>query len=68
MGFGMFGGMFLFWIVLLVLVVILALVLFQTKKEKRTPDPQSAREILGKRYASGEINREQYLSMLKDIQ
>lgn len=68
MGFGMFGGMFLFWIVLIGLAVILVRALFQTKKEKRTYEPQSACEILEKRYARGEINQEQYLLMLKDIQ
>jgi len=68
MGFGMIGGMFLFWIVLIGLGVIFARSLFQANKEKRTNEPQSAREILENRYARGEINQEQYLLMLKDIQ
>lgn len=68
MGFGMIGGMFLFWVVLIGLGVILARSLFNTNKENRTNEPQSAREILENRYARGEINQEQYLLILKDIQ
>lgn len=30
--------------------------------------PEGAREILDRRYASGEINREEYLQMKKDLE
>lgn len=68
MGFGMIGGMLLFWIVVIVLAVLLVRGLFQTKQPKLANNPLSARQILEQRYARGEINQEQYLLMLKDIQ
>ena len=69
MGFGMLGGMFLFWIVLIVLAVLLARGLFHSNQPVGGDHaPLSAREILEQRYARGEINQEQYLMMLKDIQ
>ena len=71
MGFGMFGGMFLFWIVLIVLAVLLVRGLFQSNQPGSkivANQPLSARQILEQRYARGEINQEQYLLMLKDLQ
>ena len=68
MGFGMIGGMLLFWIVLIVLAVLLVRGLFQTNRPNLANNPLSARQILEQRYARGEINQEQYLLMLKDIQ
>lgn len=37
-------------------------------KEKRKAIPQTARDILSERYANGELTREEYLTMLDDIQ
>jgi putative membrane protein len=68
MGFGMIGGMLLFWIVLIGLAVFLIRGLFQTNHPGKITQPLSARQILEQRYARGEINQEQYLLMLKDIQ
>jgi putative membrane protein len=68
MGFGMIGGMLLFWGALIVLAVFLVRGLFQTKQSSDTNAPLSARQILEQRYARGELNQEQYLLMLKDIQ
>ena len=68
MGFGMIGGMLLFWIILIVLAVLLVRGLFQTSRPVGKNDPLSARQILDQRYSRGEINREEYQSMLKDIQ
>jgi putative membrane protein len=69
MGFGMIGGMFLFWIALIILVVLASRGLFQANKN---PDshhaPISAKEILQHRYARGEITRDQYEKMAKDLQ
>jgi putative membrane protein len=59
MGLGMFGGMLLFWIVLIVLAVILVRGLFQTNRSNGASQPSSARQILEQRYARGEINQEQ---------
>jgi putative membrane protein len=68
MGFGMLGGMLLFWIVIIVLAVLLVRGLFQTSRPGETNTPLSARQILEQRYARGEINQEQFKSMLKDLQ
>lgn len=53
--FGMHGGMGFFWLV--PLLVIFALV-YMVNGNKR--DDLSARDILDKRYASGEIDEEEY--------
>ncbi len=68
MGFGMIGGMFLFWVILIILAVILVRGLFQSNRPTGTSQLVSAREILEQRYARGEINQEQFKLMLKDIQ
>ncbi len=67
-GFGIMGGIFLFWIVLIVLAVLLVRGLFQANRSRSTGAPLTPRQILDQRYARGEITREQYLTMLKDIQ
>lgn len=38
------------------------------RKEKRKGLPQTAQDILDERYANGEISREEYLTVLKDIE
>ncbi len=71
MGFGMIGGMFLFWIVLIVLAVLLVRGLFQSNQSgnrNATNVPLSARQILEQRYARGEINQEQFRLMQKDLE
>ena len=71
MGFGMIGGMLLFWIVLIVLAVLLVRGLFQSNRSgnrNTTNEQHSAQQILDQRYARGEINQEQYLLMVKDLQ
>jgi putative membrane protein len=67
MGFGMIGGMLLFWAILIVVAVVLVRGLFQSNQSIGMNQPQSARQILEQRYARGEINQEQYLLMLNDI-
>lgn len=67
MGFGMFGGMLLFWVILIVLAVFAVRGLFQTNHAAGSSQPLSARQILEQRYARGEINQDQYRSMLDDI-
>jgi putative membrane protein len=66
-GFGMFGGMFIFWILIIVLAVLLVKGLFNANESRSREDTTTAKQILDERYARGEINREQYNSMLKDI-
>ena len=69
MRFGMFGGMLLFWIALIVLVVIASRGLFESNKPLNGKHlPFSAKEILEHRYARGEITREQFQQILKDLQ
>ena len=71
MGFGMIGGMLLFWIVLIGLAVLFVRGLFQSNQSanrKRTNEELSARQILEERYARGEINQEQFRLMEKDLQ
>lgn len=70
MGFGMLGGLFLFWAILIVLAVLLVRGLFQSNQpvgRDRMKGPISAREILEQRYARGEITQEQFLRMQKDL-
>jgi len=71
MWFGLWGtlGMILLWIGLVFLAVWLVRVIFTSP---RPPDshahrPLTPREILDQRYARGEISREQYELMKKDI-
>jgi putative membrane protein len=71
MGFGMIGGMFLFWIVLIGLAILFVRGLFQSNQsanKKWTNEELSARQILEQRYARGEINQEQFQLMQKDLQ
>lgn len=67
-GFGMFGGMLFFWILIIVLAVLLVKGLFNTDNPNPNDNTSSAKKILDERYARGEINQEQYKLMLKDIQ
>lgn len=60
-----FGGIFmiLFWILLIVLVFFLV-----KKSLTTTGDQETAQEILKKRYARGEISKEEFERMKKDIE
>ncbi len=66
-GFGMFGGMFIFWILIIVLAVLLVKGLFNANDSRSKDNLTTAKQILDQRYARGEINQEQYNLMLKDI-
>jgi putative membrane protein len=71
MGFGMLGGMLLFWAVLIILAVLLVRGLFQSNQSvgsNHATAPLSAREILEQRYARGEITQEQFQTMVNDLQ
>jgi putative membrane protein len=68
MGFGMIGGMFLFWFVIVLLAILLVKGLFQSNSPRTVGKSSSARQILDERYARGEINQEQYQLMKKDIE
>ena len=68
MGFGMIGGMLLFWIVLIILAVLLVRGLFHTNQANPTNQSPSARQILEQRFSRGEINQEQFQLMMKDLE
>ena len=67
----MFGGMWFGWIFwILLIAVIIWLIINQSNKNKqdyRFHQTESAVDILKKRYAKGEISKEQYEQMMKDI-
>lgn len=60
------GLMGLIWIVLLVVLLLMIAGLFRTGRE-RDSGP-GAREILDRRYARGEIDRDEYLRRLSDLE
>ena len=67
----MFGGMWfswIFWIVLIVLII--WLIVNQSNRNKQsyqTPQQDSSIDILKKRYAKGEITKEQFEQMKRDL-
>ena len=67
-----FGGgivMILFWVGLIALAVWLAQSLFNSARPAASPGGEaSAQEILDRRFARGEITREQYDLMKQDLQ
>jgi putative membrane protein len=67
LGFGFGGGIFmiLWWV--LVIVAIVALVRWLTSSQPRGGAQGGALDILARRYASGEISREEYERMRSDI-
>lgn len=64
--YGMGGGMFM-WIIILILVVLGAYFLFQ-KKDISEGSTETPIEILKKRYARGEITKEEYEKMKSDLE
>ncbi len=65
----MIGGMILFWIALIVLVVLASQGLFLWPRHRNGEQPTfSAREILKSRYARGEITQAQFQQILKDLE
>jgi putative membrane protein len=67
-GFG-YGGMFM-WIIFLIVIGLLIYFIVQTQKTKgQTPTQnESPIDILKRRYAKGEIAREEYERMKKDLE
>ncbi len=77
MGFGLFGGLFmlLFWGGLIAAAVWVGRALFNNGSNfpastsgPAGPARPSARDILDQRYARGEISREEYEQMKRDLQ
>ncbi len=66
-GYG-YGGMFM-WIIFLIMVGLLIYFVVQTQKTKGPTIPgESPVDILKRRYAKGEITKEEYEKMKKDIE
>lgn len=65
MGGGMWFG-WVFWIVIIVLIVYL-IVRFTNQQNTRSTSNKSALDILKKRYARGEITKEEFDKMKNDI-
>lgn len=66
--FGIFGGvlMLLFWVSVVAGIMLLLRWLLTRPSADGTPR-ETVREMIERRYASGEIDRESYLKMLDDI-
>lgn len=70
MGYGNYGGMFM-WILLIIIVAALAYFVINRGKTTGTSirsAGESPTEILKKRYARGEITKEEYERFKKDIE
>lgn len=69
MGWGTWGFGWIIWIIVLVIIVwgIIKIVSSNSNKPQHKQD-ENALDILKKRYAKGEITKEQYDQMRKDIQ
>ena len=63
---GMGIGMWLFWIVIIVGIVLIAKVLLAPGSAGLTP-PQSAEDTLKQRYARGEIDQEEFERMKDEL-
>ncbi len=64
-GFG-WGFMWLFWVVVIVAIVFMVKT-FMGNSSSQDKEPKSAEEILKERYAKGEIDREEFERMRKDL-
>ena len=64
-----YGGMFM-WIPAVVVIVVVVLLITQIAKPGRSDSPlrESAMDILKRRYARGEITKEEFQRMKKDLQ
>lgn len=72
MGFGGFGFLFMaiFWIVIIAAAIWLLSNLFPRDSASRPPQgtPDSAVDILKRRYARGEVTKEEYAAMRHDLE
>ena len=69
MGFGLFGWlmMLLFWILIIVGVVFVVRWFISEGKAKGLRTEETALDILKKRYASGEIDKDQFETMKREL-
>jgi putative membrane protein len=69
MGYG-HGGVWIMWLLIVSVIILAAYLLIRETKKKDlgTPQPETPLEILKKRYARGEISKEQLEEMRRDIE
>jgi putative membrane protein len=67
MGWGGGIGMIIFWIIVIVVIVLLVK-RFTSQSSERIERKESPMEILKRRYASGEIEKEEYVEKKKDLE
>jgi putative membrane protein len=70
MGYGGYGGIFM-WLILLIVAVVIVYFLFMRHKQTGNAvgsEKESPAEILRRRYARGEISREEFERLKKDIE
>lgn len=60
---GWMGINMLFWLLLFVVLIVMVLRLLSSNKN----EDESAKQILERRYAKGEISKDEYVEMLKDL-
>ena len=70
MGYGGYGGMFMWLILIIIAGVIIYFVINRNKKTGNLEDStrESPVEILKRRYASGEISKEEFDRLKKEIE
>lgn len=70
LGMGLLGVIFmiLFWVLIITGVFYLIKLLVGTTSNTGSPPKETAEEILKKRYARGEINKEEFNRMKKEVQ
>ena len=66
--FGMGAGMWIFWIVVIVFVVFVMKTMMNENSSQADKSEESPLKILEKRYASGEINQDEFESMKKELE
>ncbi len=66
---GMGFGMWIFWILFVVAIVVLIRIVFGSRSDTTPPDlKDDALEILNKRYALGEIEQDEFERMKKQLE
>ena len=66
--FAMGTGMWIFWIIVIVAVVLVAKLLIVGSSSQSIMKSESPLEILEKRYASGEVDKDEFESMKKELE
>lgn len=66
-GVGHMGGMWLWWIIGIVLIVAIVWALANPTRARDSDTGPTAEEILKRRYASGEIDKDEYQQRLRDL-